>query len=738
MSKFKLTFACVLVTHVIAGYALAADHDVSSDGVITADITFTGTDTVLANTANSFNPGTTANFTNDSVLIVSAANAISAGVQNFKDNSYLQITVADAISGGRQNFFDNSHIELVGVDLVNENLAFNLADANTKLSLSGQKALLGLLEGKGRVVNDSNQDGTLTLDTGKWRTSTFDGVLADGTGSGKLNLIKQGFGEWIYNGDGSGMTGTTTVNDGQLTVNGDLSNSSVTVNAGGTLSGTGTVGSVAVKAAGMLGAERAGDRLKINGDLDMAKLSTFYVAAGPDGKAGLVEVKGTAGIEGAVVYVAAGGGHYAPNTLYSILTADGGVDGKFLAVSTNLYFLKPKLIYNADSVDLELERNDKSIVSVARSRSSINVANSLGAHTNTLVNHLLSTDHETASLALEQLAGAASASRVAAMLASTTQVSNTLLRAMEQRDNRGNSLQPAVLHSDAPLLVSNDHGPHDPRSEGRVWVKALGSQGVFESENSAGDLRQRTTGGLLGADWPVGDAWRMGVVSGYSKTDLDGGDYLSGAMKSYHLGAYAWHHYGPLATRLGLAYSNHEGSSKRQVDYNHFSDTPRGHFDASGQQVFVELAYQSANGRLVKEPFINLSYQRYQRDAYAEKGGAASLHVEEQAQNNLTSTLGLRVASLRQLDNGMSLTPRGAIGWRHTYGETEISARQRFISGGSAFDVYGSNLDRDSMMLEGGLDLGLSRSQSVGLGYTGEVGSNGRNHGWQAQWRLSF
>ncbi|GLK88452.1 autotransporter outer membrane beta-barrel domain-containing protein [Pseudomonas turukhanskensis] len=738
MSNFKLTLACLLVTQAIAGYALAADHDVSQDGVITADITFTGTDTVLANIANSFNPGTTANFTNDSVLIVSAANAIGAGVQNFKDNSYLKITVADAISGGRQNFFDRSHIELVGVDLVNANLAFNLADADTKLSLSGNKVLLGLLEGKGKVVNDGNQDGTLTLDTGRWRTSTFDGVLADGSGSGTLNLIKQGVGEWIYNGDGSAMTGTTSVNNGQLTVNGDLSNSSVTVNSGGTLSGTGTVGSVAVKAAGMLGAENASDRLKINGDLDMARLSTFYVAAGPDGKAGLVEVKGTASIEGGSVYVAAGAGHYAPSTVYTILTAQGGVDGQFLGVSSNLYFLNPKLIYNADSVELELERNDKSIVSVARSRSSINVASSLGTHTDTLINHLLSTDHETASLALEQLAGAASASRVAAMLASTAQVSNTLLRAMEQRDNRGNSLHPAVLHGDAPMAVSNDRGPHDPRGEGRVWFKALGSQGSFESEDNAGDLKQRTSGGLMGADWPVGDAWRMGVVSGYSKTDLDAGDYLSGAMKSYHLGAYAWHHYGPLATRMGFAYSNHEGTSKRQVDYNNFSDTPRGHFDASGQQVFVEFAYQTANARLVKEPFINLSYQRYQRDAYAEKGGAASLYVQEQQQNNLTSTLGLRVASLRQLDNGMSLTPRAAAGWRHTYGDTEIIARQRFVSGGSAFEVYGSNLDRDSLMLEGGLDLGLSPSQSLGLGYTGEIGSNGRNHGWQAQWRLSF
>ncbi|MEN0106596.1 MAG: autotransporter domain-containing protein, partial [Pseudomonas sp.] len=532
MSQFKLTIVSLLVAQAIATYAGAATHTVSMDGVIGKDVVVMGNDSLNADIAHSFNSGTTTLFTGNSKLLASAAQAISAGVQNFKDASYLQVTAANAINGGRQNFYDHSYIELAGADLLGNNLAFNLADADTRLIVAGQHAQLGVLEGKGQVSNNSNSDGTLALDTGKWGSSSFAGVLTNGTGTGKLNLLKLGAGEWIYNGDGSAMTGTTTVNGGQLTVNGDLSQSSVTVNRDGTLAGSGSVGAVKVNAGGVLGTEKITDRLKVNGDLSFAKLGTYYANLGAGGQAGRVEVKGQADLNVASLYVTASADSYAANTRYTILTADGGITDRFDYVRSSLYFLTPKLTYNANSVELELTRNQRAIASVARSASATNLANSLENRDNTLVNHVLTSDEHTAAAALEQLAGAASASRAAAMLASNAQVGYGMLKAMEQRDSRGNSLQSAALRSDGPLPVSNAV----PGANGQVWLQGLGSQGSFEGTEHAANMQQRTQGALLGADWAVGEAWRAGVVGGYGKTDLDAGDYLGDAVTSYHLG----------------------------------------------------------------------------------------------------------------------------------------------------------------------------------------------------------
>ena len=43
------------------------------------------------------------------------------------------------------------------------------------------------------------------------------------------------------------------------------------------------------------------------------------------------------------------------------------------------------------------------------------------------------------------------------------------------------------------------------------------------------------------------------------------------------------------------------------------------------------------------------------------------------------------------------------------------------MTGGTAFSVDGSSLDRDSLVLEAGLDVGVSARHTLGLGYSGEI-----------------
>ncbi len=52
--------------------------------------------------------------------------------------------------------------------------------------------------------------------------------------------------------------------------------------------------------------------------------------------------------------------------------------------------------------------------------------------------------------------------------------------------------------------------------------------------------------------------------------------------------------------------------------------------------------------------------------------------------------------------------------------------------------MEGSALDRDSLLPEAGLEVGQSARHRLGLGYTGELGSNSRNHALTGQWQMSF
>jgi outer membrane autotransporter protein len=348
--------------------------------------------------------------------------------------------------------------------------------------------------------------------------------------------------------------------------------------------------------------------------------------------------------------------------------------------------------------------------------------------TNAAVTPLLASTTETASPAIDQLNSSQNANLAKATLNSDSPISATMLSAMRQLDNASAYSNPGSRNN-APHLAA---GGED---NGRVWLQALGHNGKLDRD--VYPLQHTTEGLLLGADWRVDEEWRLGLMGGKSRTRLESSE-LDGDLDSWHLGVYALRQNGPMSLRLGATYSNHDGNNARRIAFAGFSDRPKGSYDASTQQAFAEVGYNLGRANVSIEPFASLGYQRYQRDSHTEKGGAAALKVHEQAQSNMNSTFGLRLAKINTLDNGMQLTPRFSAGWKHTYGKVYTKTRQRLVNGGSDYTVYGAELDRNSLMLDAGLDLGVSTNHTVGVGLTGEIASDSRSHGVMGQWRMAF
>ncbi|WP_431768087.1 autotransporter outer membrane beta-barrel domain-containing protein [Pseudomonas fluorescens] len=342
---------------------------------------------------------------------------------------------------------------------------------------------------------------------------------------------------------------------------------------------------------------------------------------------------------------------------------------------------------------------------------------------NAAVAALLAADETTAALALDQLAGGSNANLAKATLSSVTPVSASLLSAMHQLDNLHDNQRSAPRHAAGNA------------ENGRVWLQALGHSGKLDRDVEP--MQHSTKGLLLGADWRLDEEWRLGLMGGTSDTRMDSKE-LDGDLDSWHLGAYALRQTGPLSLRFGAAWSNHEGSTRREVAFGRFHDRLKGNYQATTQQAFIESGYNLGRTNVSIEPFAGLGYQRYQRDGYTEKGGAAALKVHAQSQGNFNTTVGLRMAKVSTLDNGMRLTPRLSAGWKHVYGETGTSTRQRLATGGRDYTVHGAELDRNSLTLDTGLDLAVSSSHTFGVGLSGEIGSDSRNHGVSGQWRMGF
>ena len=346
---------------------------------------------------------------------------------------------------------------------------------------------------------------------------------------------------------------------------------------------------------------------------------------------------------------------------------------------------------------------------------------------NTAVEALLAANEPTARVALEQLAAGSNANLAKATLSSVMPVSTSMLSAMRQLDHRAGSGHGGA---NAPRRAAGNE------AAGRVWIQGLGHGGTVDRDFDS-TLKHATQGLILGADWRIDEQWHVGLVGGKSQTRFDAHRY-DGALDSWHLGAYAVRQDGPLALRLGATFASHEGTSKRRVAFDGFNDRLRGNYDANTQQAFAELGFNLGRNNVTLEPFASLGYQRYQRDSYTEKGGDAALKIFGQTRDNLSTTLGFRTAKTGHLNNGMSLTPRFSAGWKHLYGELDGDTRQQLVKGGKRFAVTGAELDRNSLAVDAGLDLGLSANHTLGVGLTGEFGTESRTHGVMAQWRMGF
>jgi len=669
--------------------------------------------------------------------ILNASNALISGA----DSAIL----VDDGSGGSglaattlENFGTIQGLNGFGVKLVGE-FADNVINGGT---ISGSNGLALDLGGG----NDS-----LTLRNGSRFVGVVDGgsgydrVVMEDTAGGSFGAsrnfewldVKQG--AWTLTGhddfsDGGAVrNGATLVNQGSIAGN-------LSVDAGGVYAGGGSVGNLNVN--GTLRTDTDLGRATIVRDLTMGSTATLAYGVNADGSSAPVQVGGIANLNGATLAVNPGSGTYPWQSHYTVLQA-AQVNGTFGKVSSDYAFLTPTLAYTPTQVDLTYTRNDVAFNEFATTGNGSNAANSLASigKDNALYDALLNTSQSSAGAAIEQLAGASNANLTSATLGASSQVGSSMLSAMQQMGGSP-GLMVGLDQRDTPVLAANGvpseaRNLNDPNARGRLWLQGIGGYGKLDGEHGSNGLEQRTKGSVLGADWSLNPAWRLGVLGGYSKTDLDATG-VDGNVESWHAGVYALHQNGPISLRLGAAYSGHQGESKRTIAFNGFSDRPKGDYDADSQQAFAELGYAMGSGRLSAEPFASLGYQRYHRDRYQEKGGAAALQVDSQTQDNFSSTFGLRLAHLSSLDNGMSVTPRMAAGWKHTYGDVSSSTRQAFITGGTAFSVDGSSLDRDSLVLEAGLDVGISARHTLGVGYSGEIGSNSRNHGLIGQWQMSF
>ncbi|RTF03834.1 autotransporter serine protease [Serratia marcescens] len=547
--------------------------------------------------------------------------------------------------------------------------------------------------------------------------------------SGHGGLTKQGIGTLVLTGNNT-YAGPTLVNQGRLAINGSVT-SDVSVQNGGIVGGSGTVGSLTARRGGTVAPGNSIGTLNVAGNVSFEPGSRYAVEVGPNGQSDRIQSSGSATIGGGEVAVTL---ENSSNLLtqsevrsllgqqYNILTAQQGVSGQFDAVAPNYLFLGTGLSYQPNGVTLSVGRNGTSFASVAQTaneRAVAAAADALAAGNPVYESILNSGTAGEARQAFRQLSGQIHADIASALVNDSRYLREALNGRLRQAEG---------LASSSAIKADEDG----------AWAQLLGAWDHASGDANATGYQASTYGVLVGLDSAAAADWRLGVATGYTRTSLHGGYGSKADSDNYHLAAYGDKQFGALALRGGAGYTWHRIDTKRSVNYGMQSDRDTAKYSARTEQLFAEAGYSVKGEWLNLEPFVNLAYVNFENNGIAESGGAAALRGDKQHTDATVSTLGLRADTAWQVSPGTTVALRSELGWQHQYGGLERGTGLRFNGGNAPFVVDSVPVSRDGMVLKAGAEVAVNENASLSLGYGGLLSQNHQDNSVNAGFTWRF
>jgi autotransporter-associated beta strand protein len=192
---------------------------------------------------------------------------------------------------------------------------------------------------QGAIVNNA------ALEIAQVDDGTYSGALS-GSGATDFNITSGKI--LTLSGASSSYSGTSTVDTGELKVNGSLGGTT-TIGASGRVSGTGTLATVVNN--GLMTPGNSIGTINITGDYTQSSSGTYLVEIEPGGTSDQIVVTGTANLDG-TVELNTHPGLYSEGTVYTILSA-GTINGTFASLVQPTGFTY-ELVYSGLDVLLQI------------------------------------------------------------------------------------------------------------------------------------------------------------------------------------------------------------------------------------------------------------------------------------------------------------------------------------------------------------------------------------------------
>ncbi len=575
-------------------------------------------------------------------------------------------------------------------------------------------------------------DGTDTFALGGSANASFDAALI-GAGAQYRNFEtyeKLGPSTWVVTGSNDGVM-PWHVRQGSLLVTGVMGGADMNVYGGATLGGSGTVGSINARAGSTLTPGMNGiASLAVTGNVLIANGTVYKIDLDASLRSDRIVAEGSADVRGGTVQVNTLPGDYRPGSRWTILTARDGVTGQFLRATTTLAFFRPVLSKDGNNIYLGLLRIQRTLPdnrptpapfdSVTEDELSDVLDQTSGAPivgaNGTILVH-------------DDLFRAAVLCRLRCSEGLPTFSTLNLVTAAYAADLPGRPVTTTRIPVPAPQTAQ----------DWAIWAKAVGSWGSTDATATSHALERSTAGLVAGIDSGFGTPYRLGLAVGYFSTDLDVATLASGGtVESLHIGLYGSAAFGTLNLRGGVAYAHHDVDMTRDIRFTGFSGTNRSSSSTDSIQAFGELGYEILlSDRVVLEPFVGLAHVHVAGRGVVEEGSDLAVAGEVHSFDTTYSTLGARLIATMPTQAG-TVTFKGLLGWRHAFGDIVPKATFSYAGDGRPFLVTGASIDKDSLVMEAGLNWEMRRNMTVNVSYSGAIGRRDQEHTVRAGLTVRF
>ncbi|WP_413624241.1 autotransporter-associated beta strand repeat-containing protein [Luteibacter sp. Lutesp34] len=572
-------------------------------------------------------------------------------------------------------------------------------------------------------------------------TTVLSGNLVAGAGNGCF--VKSGKGYLSLTGQSSLASGTC-VEDGVLSANGLLASSFVQVDQGAMLRGIGVI-SGPVNVDGRLAAGNSPGTLTVTGTVTMQAGSSLQVdidGLGTGNGAGnysrvLVVGEGNRFVaDGTLVPTLRGITGNASNTYtpalgstYRIVTADGGVEGRFDGIQqpteglpANARFLAFYGANDGHSIDLRVAPvSYATLLGAGAKRNGLAAAGSLDGAVQAM-------DAGTATATQNELLYAVSslgADRVASMVGSLSGEVHADQAAAARSAGLG-------MQRDVSDHLATDRSPDMAHN---VWANVTrdGNRSIADNQGRGFETgTDRTTGGV---DLYAEGGTVLGVAATHHDTNVisHGG---SGSIRGTSGMVYAQQALGSFVLDGVAAYGNTDWTTRRPDPLGGSQLETRTSGKDTMASATLRMPMQTAAGSRI-EPYVSVVWQKVERDAVNERGSVAALSLDELSEKGTRVLAGVTMGSKAADPLASTLTWHAGVAVGADTGDLLDPTVHNTLAG-QRFDTAAPGVGRGFVQVNANGTMRLGKSTYLYGGLTAEEGRRRSAYGVTAGVRVAF